>query len=724
MPVLDIYIESETVAPRPFAASSEMAVEDFVRLVGPDLNLPGDRAWALEDTKTGQVIDAGRSLAESGVKPGALLRVIKSGQPALTCAHCGLVDRTYVGRPEFCRECGTPFTAAPRALEVTVKRPEAQVLQLACPLNMLAADLLRQALAGYSGSHSSWELRNQDGGRILDLALSLEANGLRGRCDLYLQKKAVKPVPWALLSAIAGVVLAITGISFIWKHRPLPSGVVLLPPSTAELHSSQTHQFSVRVGEKNLRARWSLSPEVGTIDASGLYRAPDKVFTEQHVTVRATTANPKSSMFAGIELLPDSVTPLKIVLTPLSATLEAGGTSKFEAHIEGTSNTQLHWSPPKLGTIAEDGVYTAPAIIPAASTDTVTVATADGKSTASATVNLAPVSVQLHTKIASIRAAETLQLNGVVRGSSNHRLNWSLNGPGSISNRGLYYAPPLLTTPQDVKITASSLADPGKSATISLQLLPAVVVTIEPTSATAFIQQRVPFTLHVTGTSDSRVTLTLNGPGLLLPNGIYEAPATIPTTKVVTITASSMADPNKTAKAQVTLNPLSVWINPTLMRMRASQRIQIVAVVTGSTNTALRWSLAGPGTLSPSGIYSAPAMIPSEQSARVTATSAADPTQSASVIIGLERSTSMKSGSLVWTGSLMKNESVTLDGASASVGTLQGGLPGIPVRISIDNEREFMILEPPGPRNNWIKLTVRSKRGRGNTFRVTWVVLP
>lgn len=91
------------------------------------------------------------------------------------------------------------------------------------------------------------------------------------------------------------------------------------------------------------------------------------------------------------------------------------------------------------------------------------------------------------------------------------------------------------------------------------------------------------------------------------------------------------------------------------------------ATVAGSANTAVTWSVsAGPGSVSPAGVYTAPASIANPQKATVTATSQADPGRKASATVSLipQPFTSQDIGSPNVPGSF---------GAAANAYTMSGG---------------------------------------------------
>jgi hypothetical protein len=78
---------------------------------------------------------------------------------------------------------------------------------------------------------------------------------------------------------------------------------------------------------------------------------------------------------------------------------------------------------------------------------------------------------------------------------------------------------------------------------------------------------------------------------------------------------------------------VSVSISPTSATLNGGGTRQFTATITGSPNTAVTWSLTGVGTLSTSGLYTAPATVASQTTATVKATSQADSTKSASATV-------------------------------------------------------------------------------------------
>ncbi len=163
---------------------------------------------------------------------------------------------------------------------------------------------------------------------------------------------------------------------------------------------------------------------------------------------------------------------------------------------------------------------------------------------------------------------------------------------------------------------------PGQSCTLTAQLSASLANQQVTWSAGAY-------------TADLAQTVTSsNTPGGIQPN-IFTAPANISAKTVVTVTV--IASDNSTASTQVTLVPaLNVTVSPAAVTLTQGQTQQFTATVTGTTNTAVTWSIDPPaGTLYPTGYYIAPAAIAVSQKVTVTATSAADPTKAGTATITL-----------------------------------------------------------------------------------------
>ena len=147
----------------------------------------------------------------------------------------------------------------------------------------------------------------------------------------------------------------------------------------------------------------------------------------------------------------------------------------------------------------------------------------------------------------------------------------------------------------------------------------------------------------VTGTSNTSVTWSLSGGagqdlGTISSTGLYTAPASKPSPAQVTVTATSVADTTKFTSATVTITGISVSVSPPIATVTVGATRQFTAAVTGTSNTSVTWSLSGGagqnlGTISSTGLYTAPASVPSPAQVTVKVTSQADTSKFASATV-------------------------------------------------------------------------------------------
>ena len=196
------------------------------------------------------------------------------------------------------------------------------------------------------------------------------------------------------------------------------------------------------------------------------------------------------------------------------------------------------------------------------------------------------VSITISPTQASVITNRTQLFSGLVTGSSNTAITWSLTcstgvaagSCGNIDATGLYTAPatiPTVTTngtttvAPTVTITGTAQADTAKTSTAVLTIVTGISITISPTTATVGTKETFLFTATVNNpgcnlTSNptcQNVTWSL-ATSTTSPNpngsigsttGVYTAPATVPSPSTVTVTATSVADTSVTATATATV---------------------------------------------------------------------------------------------------------------------------------------------------------------------------
>lgn len=165
-----------------------------------------------------------------------------------------------------------------------------------------------------------------------------------------------------------------------------------------------------------------------------------------------------------------------------------------------------------------------------------------------------------------------------------------------------------------------------------------ISVAVTPSAVTLTSGTTQQFTASVTGSTNTSVTWQMSpAVGTLSASGLYTAPTGITQSQALTITATSVADTTKKAYSTVTLSPVAVSVSPANAYLSWGQSRQFTATVTGTTNTAVTWSInPAMGTITSSGLYTAPRWV-SAQTVTVTATSVVDPSRSASATVTATR---------------------------------------------------------------------------------------
>jgi len=122
--------------------------------------------------------------------------------------------------------------------------------------------------------------------------------------------------------------------------------------------------------------------------------------------------------------------------------------------------------------------------------DPIVVATSveDASRKAEVVVHLFGVAVGVPRLAETIQAGAAKQLDAWVSGADDNSVTWSMDSTlGTLSPSGLYSAPEDVPGPNTVTVTATSNADPAKSASIKITILPAGIIRINAASAKDYI---------------------------------------------------------------------------------------------------------------------------------------------------------------------------------------------------------------------------------------------
>ena len=227
------------------------------------------------------------------------------------------------------------------------------------------------------------------------------------------------------------------------------------------------------------------------------YVAPAFVPTPATFNITATSVA-NSAVAASVSVTITGPAPAISITSPanLTQTVAAGGTLPITVSVAGLANTAVNWTVNGVangnstyGTISGSGLsitYDAPSAVPTPATFNVT-ATSQADSSLSASVSVTitsgvAVSITTPTSPLNIVAGTAVSFQASVTGAANTGVGWTVNGVangnstyGIISNPSLsstYIAPFAVPAPATFNITATSLADNTKSASVTVTITP------------------------------------------------------------------------------------------------------------------------------------------------------------------------------------------------------------------------------------------------------------
>jgi hypothetical protein len=477
-----------------------------------------------------------------------------------------------------------------------------------------------------------------------------------------------------------------------------PSGsiAVKVTPASATVILGNPQMFTATVtNASDTTVVWSVNgvtggnAATGTISTAGVYTAPAELPASPAVQIAATSAaDATKSGTSQVAIASD----LQIALSATAALVELGAKQAFRALItsSGNPNGGVTWTLSGAacfagcGAVDANGNFTAPQILPATATATLTAqSVADPSKRASAALTIisnftlllsAPAVVPVGTS-----AAIMATLTPVPGSNPSQVLAWSLSGSGcsgsacgalsvftaqssggsAVADSATYMAPTSAPSPNTVTITATPQADPSKRAQVTVAVQQGGSVILSPATATLAANHRVTLTAQVAGVTNAGMAWSVNGiaggnatigqictvsvnPCQPVTNGTaaqvdYLAPGAIPSPNPVTVQATSAADSTKSATSQITvINHVVVSVQPASVTLAPLAVQGFVATVVGASNQAVVWQVQGTpcaggvacGAITANGTYTAPSAAPSPGSIQIAAISSDDQTQS------------------------------------------------------------------------------------------------
>ena len=418
-----------------------------------------------------------------------------------------------------------------------------------------------------------------------------------------------------------------------------PTSVSVAASGTQQFTAAVKDQFGIAISSPSLT--WSVPTGSGTISASGLYTAAasagsatvkavsGSASATASVTITATNAAPTVATAASAS--PNPVTGTTTALLVLGA--DDGGESNL-VYTWATTGTPpaavtfsangTNASKNTTATFTKAGSYSFTVTIKDAQGLTVTSSTTVTVSQTATTVTLSPTSV-------SVAANGTQQFTATVKDQfataiTSPAVTWSVSaGSGTISSSGLYTAP-ASTGSATVKAVSGSASATASVTITATNAAPTVATAAKATpspvtgTTTALSvlgaddggEANLVYTWATTGTPPAAVTYSANGTNAsknttatFTKAGSYSFTVTIKDSGGLTTTSSVTVTVNQTAT--------TVVVSPSTVSIATGATQQYSAAVSDQFGAAIAspsvtWSVAsGTGTISASGLYTAPA---------------------------------------------------------------------------------------------------------------------
>jgi hypothetical protein len=187
--------------------------------------------------------------------------------------------------------------------------------------------------------------------------------------------------------------------------------------------------------------------------------------------------------------------------------------------------------------------------------------------------------------------------------------------------------------------SGSAVTIVGSPTLSGLTCTPATIVAPNSSSCTVTLSGAAsnPLTISLGATTNSGVSVSMPS-SITIPAGASQGSFTASVTAASSNATVQLSATLNGASTTLSLNVLviTVTVSPASVTLSALQQQQFTATVSNTSNTAVSWSLSpNVGSISSSGVYSAPLLILSRQTVTVTATSAADSTKTGTAQITL-----------------------------------------------------------------------------------------
>lgn len=405
-----------------------------------------------------------------------------------------------------------------------------------------------------------------------------------------------------------------------------PSAATVQPGASQVFTANQPVTWSVSAGNLS----YSSTRATFTAVASGSNLPPGTY------TLTATSAADTTQRGTAVITIPEPA-PVSVTVSPARVTLAPNASQAFLASVQNGTSSGVIWTVVGghlNGSISPSGLFTAASAPGVYSVMATSVADPAKSSSASVTVQVTtPIRLTLSPTEATLApgATQVFQLSST---GWNGNLSYQYSSSGGALAPGAdgaftFTAP---SQPGDVTLTFKIPGtDEQVMGIVHVVAPPAGVSVSIPQSAVTLAPNAThSFTATVVGSANGAVTWSVQGgdaSGSIDDKGAYTAPDVAGT---YTLVATSVADPTKAASAMVTV-PVTISLDPGSATVDQGANYGFAANVSGTQDTSVTWTSVPSGiTWDSYGAFTVPA-TPGVYT--VTATSVADPSQSASATV-------------------------------------------------------------------------------------------
>jgi hypothetical protein len=373
-----------------------------------------------------------------------------------------------------------------------------------------------------------------------------------------------------------------------------------------------------------------------------------------NITVTVSGLKGPNAVISGAFFGSKSGSAESVTVSPSVVGLDANGTQQFTATVLNGSSQTVSWSINSVtpsgaapGGISATGVYTAPATVTAGEQVTIMATSADQQASGTATVNLSAGSVA---NWIGFDASTQGNWEGVY-GTDGYAIEGETEDvPGyanfSVSNELTYTWAGSTTDPRALEVPGGTSRIAAAWYSIHDAIPPTFSFDINLTDgqshqvafyALDWDSQGRAETVQIVDANtqaqlDTRTVSSFVGGTYLVWN----------ITGHVIVNVTETVGPNCVISGvffgKSTASAINVSVSPSSVGLNANQTQQFTATVTGTTNTAVNWLLSpssGSGTISTSGLYTAPSTLSNGQAVTVTAQSQQDTTRSGTATVNL-----------------------------------------------------------------------------------------